>query len=312
MKYIVQMPDIKSMWSEQWNRWIDEYALTHGDIEVRGTSIPIIVNGSDFNDMRQYYSYFFKTMSGIIEDVRGGDEIYFVEGESAGIEALEYLRKMEGLNLNIKMYFHGGSYLSNDTVTVRGVNAEYFEKGWFSIADIIYVGSNYHKRIIVKERGADPEKIKVIGIPIDLKEAKDGRNEDKLIDILYAGRLNDEKGYDVVKQLRAEGYTIVCSKENNWSKEVYYRMLRRSRVLLSPAKTETLGISVMEALANNIPVVVPDGLGYTDYVPKRMRYKTNDEMKEKLNYFIQNKSKDELRRFVTKYDKEKVLESWFG
>jgi glycosyltransferase involved in cell wall biosynthesis len=74
------------------------------------------------------------------------------------------------------------------------------------------------------------------------------------------------------------------------SREEYIEWLRRSSIVISTARQENFGISVVEAIRNGCVPLLPDRLAYPEIIPKAFHsaflYKNQEDLVEKLCLFI--------------------------
>jgi glycosyltransferase involved in cell wall biosynthesis len=313
MKYIVTLPKIDTRYTAQWYDMIVRYVYCRGlqdEVKILGSEKEYKVPPTEFLDYRDYVSFVFPLIVEVVKKVKSGDMVFFLDGETPGLEAIEYVRKMVGENVELRAYWHAGTYDEHDLTYLRGVKGEYFERGWFDILDKIYVGSEYHKKLIVNKRNVDETKIVVTGAPMLLSEMLDGNLEEKKYNVVFTGRLGYDKGYDIVQELRKKGIDILATMEHQFRKKEYYRVIAQSKLVFSPSRHELFGLGVVEALASNVPVLVPDSMPvYREIVPAEYRYKNLDDVDwaEQLEKW---KEKKNLRKLVEKYDYNNVIGKW--
>jgi len=312
MYHVITLPSIDTRYTAQWYEWLIRWRRDYGrrDVLIYGDNKPHVVRPTEFLDYRDYYHYVLPLMDKMMDNLDSGDVVFFFDGETAGIEMIEYIRKMEGIDIELRTFWHSGTYDKYDLTAVRGVRGEYFERGWFNIADKIYVSSDYHKYLLNEKRDVPLDKIESTGNPLDLDAFEDGTKVEKIYEIMFAGRKVKEKGYDIVQELiNKKHLPIVCSLDMSWSKKEFYHALAQSKVLFSPAQQDMFATAVMEAFGSNIPVLVPDTPQYRAIVPERYIY---DDWK-----YIDWSNIDELgtgeeRKLVEKYDYNSVFERWFN
>lgn len=234
--YIVTLPSIDTRYTAQWFDFVERYKAEAGreDIVLLGDRRHYAIAPTEFLDFREYSLYAFAQLSELMKLVENGDTVFFLDGETAGAEALDYVRKMEGINVEIRSYWHAGTYDKNDLTAMRGVRGEHFERGLFDITDKIFVGGEWHKQVIHEARGVPLDKITVTGSAMDLSAFADGHKTRKTRKFIFAGRKVWEKGYDVVERLRADGVDITVSLDEDWSKAQYYDELTRTEMLINP------------------------------------------------------------------------------
>jgi glycosyltransferase involved in cell wall biosynthesis len=220
---------------------------------------------------------------------------------------------MEGIDLKIRSFWHAGTYDKRDLTFARGVRGKHFEYGWFDITDRIFVGSDYHKHLLNETRDVPLDKITVTGCPLDLKAFEDGSKTPKVRKFLFTGRKSPEKGYDVVQSLQREGVPIAVSLDEGWNKHEFYHQLAQTEIVVNPALQETFGIGMMEAMASNVPVIVPDIPQFQTTVPPMYRVPYSDFLsKDKFLVDVERilSGAGYERALVEKYDYSKVMETW--
>ena len=311
----MSLPRIDTRYTSQWADMIEKFIKESGrqdEIVLLENKDKYLVAPNSFLNYRDYFSYIFPFMVSVIKVVKDGDTVFFLDGETAGMEAFEYLRKMENKNITLKAIWHAGTYDKNDLTSYAGVKGKNFELGWFDILDKIYVGSNYHKQLLIDTRFVDKSKIEVTGLPIDFENILDGREMKKIHDVIFTGRLGVDKGYDLVKKLREEkGLDIIATMEKGYSKKEYYKVLAESKLMFSPSRHELFGIGVAEAMASNVPVLVPNDMPvYKEIVPVGYRYDSLDlvDWDKKLNMW---REKADLRKYVSHYSYKDIFSRWF-
>lgn len=178
----------------------------------------------------------------------------------------------------------------------------------------VYVGSEYHKRLLHQTRDVPLDKVTVTGCPLDLAVFEDGQKTPKTRKFLYVGRKTDEKGYDIVQNLRRDGVPITASMEEGWDKKRFYHELAASEMIVNPARQETFGIGMMEAFASNVPVIVPNTPQFQTTVPDKYRVDSHDFLSKP--WFLDSAARvaeqaGNEREIVSQYDYHNVMEKWF-
>jgi len=155
-------------------------------------------------------------------------------------------------------------------------------------ADKVLVFNELDKYYLVK-RGITPDKVEVVSGGVDLKFINGIKEQDKIYEAAFLGRLQPQKGiFDLI-----EIWKIVCSKKpsarlaliGGGAKETFaeldkrikqcgldknvdvlgflegeeiFKKLKSSRIFLCPSKYESWGMVVAEAMACGLPVVSYD------------------------------------------------------
>lgn len=142
--------------------------------------------------------------------------------------------------------------------------------------------------------------------------------------VVYVGRLSPEKNPQILAQIAKEinGEVLfigggVCEKEikaindevkiSGWvSQDEVHKMLGKARVLVFPSKCyETQGLSVMEAMACGIPVIVSDNCAARELVDegKTGMLFNNDDIKSLKEKILYIQDYEVLKRMsITTYD----------
>jgi len=92
--------------------------------------------------------------------------------------------------------------------------------------------------------------------------------------VIFPHRLAPEKQVDVFKEIakRLPEYEFVICQEKNLTKDQYYDLLGRAKVVFSANLQETLGISMYEGVVFGATPVVPDYLSYDEMYPPEVKY----------------------------------------
>jgi glycosyltransferase involved in cell wall biosynthesis len=97
--------------------------------------------------------------------------------------------------------------------------------------------------------------------------------------ILFVGRVNDSnKGFEHIIHLPLEKYEFHCVgigevsnpqiiRHINISREELYDLYAQSSLLVVPSKYEAFSLVSLEALSNNTPILISEGVRIADYLP---------------------------------------------
>ena len=174
------------------------------------------------------------------------------------------------------------------------------EESWFDFYDFVFVATQFHKDLIISRTNITKDNIFVTGIPFYAKKLfeKYGNNEKENI-VIFPHRCNEEKHpelFDLVSKKYPE-YKFIKSIEICDTRDKYFTLLSKSKIMLSFADQETFGFSTVEAMALNNYVIVPDKLSYKETVPESYRYRCSkdicceedlQEVCRRMDYFIEN------------------------
>jgi glycosyltransferase involved in cell wall biosynthesis len=203
--------------------------------------------------------------------------------------AIPYLNYFSNYNIKIKGVLHAGSF--TDTDFVRDMERVYkgFEDILFDITDKIFVASDFIKNDVIKKRVVDPNKIIVTGLPIDEQGLNLPKVEKEDI-VIFNGRNVDEKQpylFEIMKEKLP--YTFINTQQGNYSKEKYYNLLNKSKVVVSFALQENFGYGIQEAVKLGCVPVLPNRLVYPEIYPNQNLYNTFEESIKKVKDAIEGK-----------------------
>lgn len=310
--YYLPLEPIDTRYTKQWYVWFAEVFRDEGiEFEyIDGEQVESKVGSEFFLDMKNTFVWKFEQLKRLFKkDMEDGDIVFIPDGEYPGIEALVYFAKFYNKKIKIYEIWHAGTYDYWDLTNQFGLArwGKDLEEVWMDMADKIFVATSFHKRIILESRRIDENKVVVTGLPVDVEGLKKYKSGVKEYDIVFTGRLVKEKGYDVVKKLKSEGWQIHCTMDYRYEKSKYYEVLGRSRIVFAPSLQETFGYGVVEAMSMDVIPIVKGGLAFDDYVPKENRYYNEDEMYALLYEFVGDKVIRNFHKYVEKYQYQKVI-----
>lgn len=202
-----------------------------------------------------------------------------------GIESLAYLNYFYKVNPKITGIIHAGSFTDTDFVRDMERWAKNFEDIVFDISSKIYVASDFIKKDIIKKRIINPEKLKVTPLPLDSKLSEYYNTEKENI-VLFNGRICDEKQpwlFDKLKQeFSSTEWKFISTQELNLSKDEYYKLLARSKAIVSFALQENFGYGIAEASYLGCVPIVPNRLVYPELYSEKYLYNNWEELTSKL------------------------------
>ena len=243
--------------------------------------------------------------SGKIND---GDTIFFSDIWFPGIESIAYMKYFTKKDVKITGII--------DTDFVRDMErwAKNFEDIIFDISDTIYCASNFIKDDIIKKRMVDPNKLVVTGLPVDYSGLDQHLGQDKENIVIFNGRLCDEKQPwlfdELTKQVQARvdfPVRFVKTQEENLSKEEYYSLLGKSKVIASYALQENFGFGVAEAVYLGCQPVLPNRLVYPELYPN---FELFDNFDQSVEMTI-NALTDYRLPYAQFKEQEEIFDVWF-
>ena len=196
-------------------------------------------------------------------------------------ESIAYMNYFTKKDVKLRGLIHAGSFTDTDFVRDMERWAKNFEDTLFDIADRIYCGSNFIKQDIIKKRLINPDKLVPTGFPLDTLELDKIKKTKKEDIVIFSARNVDEKQPWLFTQMRDtlgdNNIQFINTLEHNFSKQEYYELLAKSKVVVSFALQENFGFSVAEAAYLGCVPVLPNRLVYPEFYPKKYLYNTFDE-----------------------------------
>lgn len=214
-----------------------------------------------------------------------------------GIESLAYLNYFHNVKPKITGFLHAGSFTDTDFVRDMERWAKMFEEIVFDIADEIFVGSEFIKNDVIKKRLIDKNKLTVTHLPLDKKLDSFNTTEKENI-VIFNGRLCDEKQphlfLELADKFENQGYTFINTQSLDMTKEKYYKLLAKSKFVVSFALQENFGFGIAEAVKLGCIPVLPNKLVYPEFYNKAYLYNSFEECAEKLANFMFLDTKHQL------------------
>ena len=225
-------------------------------------------------------------------------------------ESIAYMNYFAKKNVRLRGLIHAGSFTDTDFVRDMERWAKNFEDTLFDIADTIYCGSEFIKNDIVKKRIINPNKLVSTGFPLDAENLNKIKPVEKEDIVIFSGRNVDEKQPWLFKQMRDKigdnNIKFINTLEHNFSKEEYYKLLSRAKVVVSFALQENFGFSILEACYLGCIPVVPNRLVYPELYNEKYLYNTFEDACSMVYDAIYNGVESSYVR-----DFQESVEKWF-
>lgn len=311
--WTLPIEDLEMRYSKDWLNWFHAECKNY-NIDVRdinGQAMESNVRTGDvFDDCATNY-WKLTQMAELCRLMKNGeikddDVIFDFDLWHSGLEAFGYIKYASKRNTRLYGIWHAGTYDKTDFTHRYGM--EVFGKGletaWSNLTEKAFVGSTYHQKMLAETRGI---KTIVTGLPL---------NRESIINtvfptwsgkkpyVVWTSRLSPEKQPEMFYKIKAilekDGIDCYSTHFMKLSKKAYYQFLAGASVVLSTATHENFGIGVVEGMTLGCTPVVPDGLSYTDYVPKRWRYNSVDECLDLIRKAI--KEPEDCSKYVQKYN----------
>lgn len=295
MFYYIPIEPLEERYTEQWYRWFPE-ALKKRKVDfevIDGEPLSQKVECGTFLDINStlhYKSEQLKKVSKLFfeKKVKAGDIFFIADLEFWGIESIRYLSVLNNIPVKIFGFMHAASYTKEDFMSVCEPFGKYFEEGWIDICDAVFVGSDYHKKILEEKRGAKLGKVINLGNPYNVSEVANliGKVEKKN-KVILSNRPDFEKRpnltlnvFQVLHSRHPDWEFVVTTSRDTWgkgwirelaldmennsiikikeglTKKEYLTELAESKVMTGNTIEENFGFCILEAcIFNTIPVV---------------------------------------------------------
>lgn len=315
---LLPLEPLEQRYTEQWSRWIPEELtrLKANFITVNGTALTSKIELGSVLDA--YGTNYWKAtqMANLIElmhcgEVTSEDVLFFYDLWSPGIEALRYISNMGGEAPMITGVLHAGTWDEHDFLVRNNLRPVFhsIESSWFDMFDVVFLGSAYHRRLILASHSVDPNKLVVTGLPFYPDEFTTGRKwiEKEPNMVVFPHRLDNEKHPEQFDALIANHPEwIGClTMEEFTTKDKYYDALAKSTIAVSCADQETFGYAMLEATALGCIPLVPDKLSYKELFCSEFRYRTLYDLESRIEYILSNlTSVQQEMQFIQETHKE--------
>jgi glycosyltransferase involved in cell wall biosynthesis len=272
-------------YSEQWyHLFLQKFKESDTDVVVFDDGIKRTIKDGQFLDAFETIKYKSDQTRNVVQwlqDNPGEDvRIFFMDLWHPGVVAIKYAAAVGKRKVWIKGIAHAGTWDEHDHLNACGLGRKMrgFEDSLFEIVDEVFVGSHFHADLIYKT--FEPNAVRVVDFPIILPALpmRDWSSRERLV--VWPHRIAPEKQPDVwnkiVERYRSAskdaGATFVIAKNVCKTKDEYYDLLGRARVVVSTALQETFGIAMLEGLNSGAWPVVPNRLSYRELYPRQCRY----------------------------------------
>lgn len=329
MFYYIPIEPLAERYTEQWYRWFPDelkrrkvpYTIIDGDPLSR-----VVETGTflDINSTLHYKAEQLKKIAKLFFDkqIKPNDIFFVADLEFWGIESIRYLSDLNNIPVKIYGFCHAASYTREDFMSKCEPYGRYFENGWFKICDKVFVGSEYHKNIILDKRGwQGSAKIVVTGNPYSIKEVtKDIGKIAKKRKVILTNRPDYEKRpnltlnvFQMLKTIDPTIELVATTSRAQWgsgwlrsialdlqnkgvltikeglTKNEYLTEVAESMVMTGNSIEENFGYCILEAVIFDTIPVIPNNYSHPELVPdERCLFDSIDDQVAKIMYALQN------------------------
>jgi len=240
-------------------------------------------------------------------NIKNNDIFYVSDVWFPGIESIKYMSMFKGINVKLYGPLYAGSFTPTDTVNSLTEWARSFEHSLIKMFDGIFLGSEQLKQDLIKSftlNYGNLRKLYVTGYAFDSTEFDKYDVTKKENIVVFPHRLHPEKQRDLFDNLKKHiNAEFVVTHDLNLSKDEYYKLLAKAKVIYSASLQENFGYSVLEGCMLGVAPVLPFN-NYTCYkymYPKEVLYENFNDSVKLINKYL-NESID-LKHIPRYYDK---------
>ena len=278
----VPIESLEERYSAQWNTWFPSVFSNLGvDFEtICGDTLTEKISTGSFLDVYSTNYFKFSQLGKIIKlayekKLTKDTIVFFHDLWFPGLEALQYVRQGAGLKFKLGGILHAGTYDPYDFLSKRGMGSwgEHLENSWFEFVDFVFVATEFHKELLIKNRRINPKKIFITGLPLYKSQLPDFSYVEKENIVVFPHRLDSEKNPQLFDKLgndlkrKYPQWSFLKTKQETTTKEEYYKLLAKSKVAVSYADQETWGIAQQEAFFYDCIPIGPRRLSYVELYP---------------------------------------------
>ncbi|MBN1614190.1 MAG: glycosyltransferase family 4 protein [Deltaproteobacteria bacterium] len=287
----------------------------------------------------------YAVVAGVIAESQDFDVIHCHDWMTvfAGIHAKRISGRPLVLQIHATEYDRSGENINRNVYDI--------ERYGMSSADRIIAVSHYTKRIVVERYGIAPERVSVVHNAVTRSEARQamqiGKDHEKKI-VLFLGRITFQKGPDYFVEAAAKvldivpGVTFIMAGAGDMTTRMIERVAElgigrhfhftgflqgaeierifsMSDVYVMPSVSEPFGISPLEAMMYDVPVIISRQSGVSEILKHALKvdFWDIDEMVNKIVALLKfsalgdemvERSREELRNIRWEQAAEKVVD----
>lgn len=318
--YIIDIEPLDNRYTKQWHYHIPRHMRKilpdRNIVQISGdtSNYKSATSGNffDFSKTCDYKASQARKISQLFIDgkVNKNDIFFFTDAWNQTIHTLRYLSELNKIPVKACGIWHAGWYDKTDILGKTITNTDWvkpLELSMYNAYDINFFATGHHVDTFKSEHIVDKGRAILVGYPLDyITDLIEPNYNDKQDIVVFPHRLNDDKAPHVFDYIREKvnhyfpEILFVKTQEHKLSKDEYYKLLNKAKVVFSCSKHENLGISMYEGVSSGCVPIVPDKLSYKEMYPSSFRYTINDDMYDKEHTWV-NASELIIDR-VKKYD----------
>jgi len=268
---------------------------------------------------------------------RQAKRILFLDFFFPGLDLYKYFIEISEMQPKLAAFMLGATFLPGDLYQWKWL--EKSEETWFDIYEKVYVSSKYFYDEIPDEH---KEKVEIYPWGVDASFEIIDRISTTIVgnkeyDVIFPHRLDDDKGIDeftkIVRALPDVNFYVTSFSEpvdnkyyNQLKKisnvkfllgeddEMHLRSLGNSKIVLSCARQETHGYSIIKSVLMGATPILPNREVYPEYFDKKHVYDNVDEAVSMIRNFLSKEDDDnlyELQKKLRNFSFESLLINFF-
>lgn len=286
--YIVDLEDVETRYTGEWKvhlpRILKERASDYDIVVIEGDKAKIVASKGAFLNFSETNRYKNDQMNKIATlftegKVQSGDKFVFTDFWHNGAIQLRYQASLFGVDIEMHGLAHAGSYDEWDFLG-RHFDKKWsyqFERSLYYAYDKVWFATEFHKQMFIDVLGIeDQSHTAITGWPMEymLETLDKYKNTPKENIVVFPHRLAPEKQPEIIIAMEKNmlDYEFVYCQTQQLSKAEYHNLLAKSKLMVSTALQETLGITGFEGLCLGVIPMVPDRLSYTEMYSDQFKY----------------------------------------
>lgn len=273
-----------------------------------------------FYDNAEWMPILLKQAYLVIPKLKSGDAVVFIDFWNPCIPVIYFHCKVNNLDVKLLGWFHGATFMYGDYLN------EFFPRGgflaneleWLRMLDQVWYASEFFVEDI-KRMNLFSDKFVKVDSPFDVfdKQFKQYLGLERVYDVIFPFRLDPDKVdlpvfERIIKKLEEKDINLLVTSVGelsaydkkallrfknvkifeNVSDDLHLETLGRSKVILSLAKQEGWGYTVLKAVSLGCyPVLINSGVYRELYKPEFL-FITPSECVEKIGHALSNDTPD--------------------
>lgn len=286
--YIVALEPISTRYTKHWYDYLPDQIKNSGIddvVQIAGEELSSEVSEGAFLNFSSTIYWKHSQLKIIAEmfhtgKIKDGDYFLFTDSWNSSAHDVRYMADLLGLKVHIGGIWHAGSYDKWDFLGRCFKDKEWsysLERSLYNLFDDNYFATEFHIELFHTILGiSDRSKSVRTGLPMEYFGDMVYDNPKKEDIVVFPHRISEEKHTELFKELAKQmpQYKFIIAMEECTTKDSYYKLLSKSKIVFSANLQETLGIGCVEGMMFGAIPVVPDRLSYREMYPDYLKYQS--------------------------------------